>query len=195
MSRTPLENAPKNRSILKIKDRFSLSLSVGRRRRDGVPTERTENQWEKKREKHRQRERKRERECATCVAAGVRLIVVSNRLYPGILIHSQLSALVAARDEQNVVRVYIAKSRIQTASVSETSRRYLGARPPYVDRVPIYQRVCYLLYLYLGTYIWNPASTTPAPALASTPIRRSGRTSLAVVKVSTYTSLTSSSSF
>ena len=195
MSRTPLENAPKNRSILKIKDRFSLSFCRSSTTRWCTHRAHREPVGEKERKTQAEREKERERECATCVAAGVRLIVVSNRLYPGILIHSQLSALVAARDEQNVVRVYIAKSRIQTASVSETSRRYLGARPPYVDRVPIYQRVCYLLYLYLGTYIWNPASTTPAPALASTPIRRSGRTSLAVVKVSTYTSLTSSSSF
>jgi len=108
MSRTPLENAPKNRSILKIKDRFSLSFCRSSTTRWCTHV-RTENQWEKKREKHRQRERKRERECATCVAAGVRLIVVSNRLYPGILIHSQLSALVAARDEQNVVRIYCEK--------------------------------------------------------------------------------------
>jgi len=64
---------------------------------------------EKERKTQAEREKERERECATCVAAGVRLIVVSNRLYPGILIHSQLSALVAARDEQNVVRIYCEK--------------------------------------------------------------------------------------
>lgn len=46
-----------------------------------------------------------ERASAASVAAGVRLIVVSNRLYSGILIRSQLSVPACLRDEQNVQRV------------------------------------------------------------------------------------------
>lgn len=106
MSRTQtLENAPKNRFILKIKEH---RLLAGRRRRARCIRVRAESEGQ--REKARRDEREREGERVR-VAAGVRLIVVSNRLYPGILIRSQLSALVAARDEQNVpvVRVYCEK--------------------------------------------------------------------------------------
>lgn len=88
MSRTLLENAPKNRPILKIKDHhlFSPSLPFPARRRRDSPYIRRESA----REKERKKDRERERICR--VAAGVRLIVVSNRLYSGILIRSQLRA-------------------------------------------------------------------------------------------------------
>ncbi|KAG7203704.1 hypothetical protein KM043_013732 [Ampulex compressa] len=69
---------------------------------------------------------------AAYVPAGVRLIVVSNRLYPGILIRSQLSALVACL-EQNV-RVYCEK-RDSSGASGPCLRTYVAAHQP--GRVPV----------------------------------------------------------
>jgi len=101
----------------------------------------------KEKKKQGEREREKRRETVRRVAAGGRLIVVSNRLYPGILIRSQLSALVAARDEQNVVRVYCEKRDSNGERIRDESPIPRCAST-IRDRVPIYQRM-YLLYLYL----------------------------------------------
>lgn len=106
---------------------------------------------EKKEEKtDAEREREKGRDSAACVAAGVRLIVVSNRLYSGILIRSQLSALVAAGDEQNVVRVYCEKRDSNGERIRDESPIPRCAST-IRDRIPIYQRM-YLLYLHLDTH-------------------------------------------
>lgn len=140
------------------------------------------------------REKERERDSAACVAAGVRLIVVSNRLYPGILIRSQLSALVAARDEQNVVRVYCEKRDSNGERIRDESPIPRCARPVYVTEYPSTNvRIAYT-YTWIPTLEIRPArlrhdSGTCARKCA--PIRRSGRTSPAVVKVSTHSGLSS----
>jgi len=127
----------------------------------------------------------------------VRLIVVSNRLYPGILIRGRLSALVRAY-EQNVARVYREKRRRMRA---RATRRYLIARPTCVlhEHLPIYlptcARVCFFLrclpasasllgYPHLKSG-WRCHGTC---TLARTPTRTTKRSyQSAVVKVSTAT--------
>lgn len=95
---------------------------------------------ENERKKHRQKNRGRE--SAAHVAAGVRLIVVSNRLYSGILIRSQLSALVAAGDEQNVVRVYCGKQDSNDEHIRDESP--IPKHPSTIrDRVSIYVCISY----------------------------------------------------
>lgn len=119
---------------------------------------RTESQREKKRGKNtgRKIEGERERESAARVAAGVRLIVVSNRLYSGILIRSQLRALVAAGDEQNVVHVYCEKR--------DSNDEHIRDESP-IPRRPLYATE------YLSTNVCISYTYTWVPTLEIRPVR------------------------
>lgn len=145
MSRTLLENAPKNRPILKIKDHhLFLPLSLSPRVDDAIVRTYAGSQREKK------KERPGERKNMPRSSRGAINRRKQSLIFWNFNSQSVKTALVAARDEQNVVRVYCEKR--------DSNGKRIRDKSPIPSRAPILCVREYILptyvttYIYLGTY-------------------------------------------